>query len=274
MWTRAVALCRGPDSTAGRETTPGRRASERELRTETSCLWVGEPSHQRGNSPAGKLFVLVCAGIPLPGSSSGQGGSYLCWPHVSIYGLEGLQRLCGPFHVEPTQILTGKVRVEIKPSEPNSRLPPLWCSCQKPPLSALLPGLWATRPEKVAEVFQSCSPGSSASWCNEKLLFPLILYRSGLETETQGNTGTGGERVEGDGTRVQQSHAPLGSSPRCWQHSFLWGEGKFCKKMQTVMNKITTDKNIVASISSKEEKQKKTLDGSHSYKAKQGAPCG
>ena len=44
--------------------------------------------------------------------------------------------------------------------------------------------------------------------------------------------------------------------------------------MQTVMNKITTDKNIVASISSKEEKQKKTLDGSHSYKAKQGAPCG
>ena len=40
------------------------------------------------------------------------------------------------------------------------------------PLPALLPGLWATRPEKVAEVFQSFSPGSSASWCNEKLLFP------------------------------------------------------------------------------------------------------
>ena len=190
------------------------------------------------------MCVLVCASSPLPGSSSGQGGSYLCWPHVSIYGLEGLQRLCGPFHVEPSQIVSGKVRVEIKPSEPNSRLPPLWCSCQKPPLSALLPGLWATRPEKVAEVFQSCSPGSSASWCNEKLLFPPILYRSGLETETQGNTGTGGERVEGDGTRVQQSHAPLGSSPRCWQHSFLWGEGKFCKKVQMVMNKITTTKTL------------------------------
>ena len=37
------------------------------------------------------------------------------------------------------------------------------------------------------------------------------------------------------------------------------------------MNKITTDKNIVASISSKEEKQKKTLDGSHFYKAKHGS---
>lgn len=37
------------------------------------------------------------------------------------------------------------------------------------------------------------------------------------------------------------------------------------------MNKITTDKNIVASIPSKEEKQKKTLDGSHFYKAKQGS---
>ena len=92
--------------------------------------------------------------------------------------------------------------------------------------------------------------------------------------ETQGNTGTGGEKVEGDGTRVQQSHAPLGSSPHCWQHSFLWGEGKFYKKMQTIMNKITTDKNIVASIPSKEEKQKKTLDVSHFYKAKQGSPCG
>ena len=137
MWTRAVALCRGPDSMAGRETTPGRRASKRELRTETSCLWVGEPSHQRGNSPAGKLCVLVCAGIPLPGSRSGQAGSYLCWPHVSIYGPEGLQRLCGPFHVEPSLILTGKVGVEIKPSEPNSRLPLLWCSCQKPQVEGL-----------------------------------------------------------------------------------------------------------------------------------------
>ena len=136
-WTRAVALCRGPDSMAGRETTPGRRASGRELRTVTSCLWVGEPSHQRGNSPAGKLCVLVCAGIPLPGSRSGQAGSYLCWPHVSIYGLEGLQRLCGPFHVESSLILTGKVGVEIKPSEPNSRLPPLWCSCQKPQVEGL-----------------------------------------------------------------------------------------------------------------------------------------
>ena len=37
--------------------------------------------------------------------------------------------------------------------------------------------------------------------------------------------------------------------------------------MQTIMNKITTDKNIVASIPSKEEKQKKTLDVSHFYKA-------
>lgn len=37
------------------------------------------------------------------------------------------------------------------------------------------------------------------------------------------------------------------------------------------MNKITTDKNIVASIPSKEEKQKKTPDGSHFYKAKQGS---
>ena len=126
----------------------------------------------------------------------------------------------------------------------------------------------------MAEVFQSCSSESSASWCNEKLLFSPILYRSGLEMETQGNTGTGGEKVEGDGIRVQQSHAPLGSSPRCWQHSVLWGEGKFCKKMQTAMKKITTVKNIVASIPSKEEKQKKTLDGSHFYKAKQGAPGG
>ena len=107
--------------------------------------------------------------------------------------------------MEPTQILTGKVRVELKPSEPNSRLPPLWCSCQKPqveglPSASIASGVWATRPEKVAEVFQSFSPGSSASWCNEKLLFPPILYRSGLEMETKGNTGTGGEKVEGDGT--------------------------------------------------------------------------
>lgn len=102
-----------------------------------SCLWVREPEHQRGNSPAEKLCVLVCTGSPLPGSSSGQAGSYLCWPHVSINGLQGLQRLCGPFHVEPTQILTGEVRVEIKPSEPNSRLPPLWCSCQKPQVEGL-----------------------------------------------------------------------------------------------------------------------------------------
>lgn len=62
--------------------------------------------------------------------------------------------------------------------------------------------------------------------------------------------------------------------PAAGQHSFLWGEGKFCKKMHTIMNKITTNKNIVASVPSKEEKQKKTLDGSQFYKAKQGSPRG
>ena len=39
---------------------------------------------------------------------------------------------CGHLHVEPTQILTGEVRVEIKPTEPNSRSSPLGCSCQRP----------------------------------------------------------------------------------------------------------------------------------------------
>lgn len=32
---------------------------------------------------------------------------------------------CGHFHMEPPQILTGEVRVDIKPSEPCSRLPHL-----------------------------------------------------------------------------------------------------------------------------------------------------
>ncbi|KAM7241221.1 LOW QUALITY PROTEIN: hypothetical protein CapIbe_007793 [Capra ibex] len=106
LWTRAVALCRGPDSTGpgdnSWEAGIGERAEDRDI------LSVG----RRTLTSKGKLscWEAVCwsASSPLPGSSSGQAGSYLCWPHVSIYGLEGLQRLCGPFHVEPTQILTGK----------------------------------------------------------------------------------------------------------------------------------------------------------------------
>lgn len=60
---------------------------------------------------------------------------------------------CGHLHVEPTQILTGEVRVEIKPSEPNSRFPP-WGAAARGrkwktgPLPASLPGLRASRPEK------------------------------------------------------------------------------------------------------------------------------
>lgn len=74
----------------------------------------------------------VHGGSSLPGSGGAQEGPFLGGPCVSIHGLGGLQMFCGHFHVEPTQFLTGEVRVEIKPLEPNSRLPHLGCSCQRP----------------------------------------------------------------------------------------------------------------------------------------------
>lgn len=36
---------------------------------------------------------------------------------------------CGHFHTAPTQILTGEVRVEIRPSDPTQGFHILGCSC-------------------------------------------------------------------------------------------------------------------------------------------------
>lgn len=40
-----------------------------------------------------------------------------CWPCLFTHRLEGCECFRGHFHVEPTHILTGEVRVETEPSE-------------------------------------------------------------------------------------------------------------------------------------------------------------
>lgn len=88
----------------------------------------------------------------------------------------GLQMFCGHFHAEPTQILTGEVRVD-KPSGPRPGLPLPGCSCRRPHLPGCLPGL-----VKGSGVVQSSRPRSRVSWCGEKLLPPRsFTLRDGIQ---------------------------------------------------------------------------------------------
>lgn len=64
-----------------------------------------------------------------------------------------------------------------------------------------------------------------------------------------------------EGVWTQQSWAPLGSSS---SHGFLRGRAKLAKK-EKATNKITTNRNTLASIPSKKG-QKKTLYGLHFIK--------
>lgn len=228
---------RGPDSTGGRETAPERRALGRELRTVASCLWVGRTLASFEETLLLGSCVLVCAEPgPLPGAAVGRQGSYFCWPHVSIpIDLKGYRGFVGLSMWSLLKSSLEKSGVEGKPSEAQLQASTPVCSCQKLQVEELalcrhcLRGCGQPGLRRWQRIFKRCSPGSSASWCSEKLLLSPILYHSGLEMETQ-ETLEQGRESRGGWDQSTAIPGSFGLLPRCWQHSFLWKRVNFAKK--------------------------------------------
>lgn len=158
-----------PNSETGRGTAPGRweQGTAPESADILSLGWTTLESG--GKLPA--MRAVVCGGSPLPVSAVHREVLPL-WAIVFHEWTWGLQMFCGHFHAEPTQILTGEVRVD-KPSGPRPRLPLPGCSCRRPHLPGCLPGCQQPGLVKGSGVVQSSRPRSRVSWCSEKILPPL-----------------------------------------------------------------------------------------------------
>lgn len=212
------------------------------LRVLASCLWVGQPLKSRGKGPATR--AVVCGGSPLPGGAVPRE----VLPRLAIFFYQwtwGLQTFCGHFHAEPTQFLTGEVRVD-KPSGPRSRLPLPGCSCRRPHRPGCRP---ASRPPasglgKGSGAVQSSGPRSRVS----------LHSPSHSEMGSKANSQHGERRKGVKGVWMRQSWAPLVSMASC-------GVGQnLAKKEKRKSNKQNHHQQKHSSLYSLQERTEKDPD--------------
>lgn len=191
------------------------------------------------------MRAVVCGGSPLPVSAVHREVLPL-WAIVFHQWAWWLQMFCGHFHAEPTQILTGEVRVD-KPSGPRPSFHVLGAAAGGHTFH--LPGASGRQQPGLVTgngVVPSSRPRSRVSWCSEKLLPPLsFTLQDGSQRKQleQGKKEAGGGGLDA---------AILGSSS---SHGFLRGGAKLAKK-EKATNKTTTNRNTLASIPSRKDRRR------------------
>lgn len=168
---------RSSSSQGGQETTAGRQG-------QSCALWHFLSGHE------GLDVRLWPTCWPHTVSSE---GACPCWPCLFTHRLEGCEYFRGHFHVEPTHILTGEVRVETEPSESP---PPGFCVLGRAQLQgAAREGLHPARlPPPAAD-----HAGQKVAQVGHSSLPPGALRNFSLETGSQSNCWDGERRSKGWG---------------------------------------------------------------------------